>query len=85
MSKLVGQEVRITWIDVIHISPDSSLKDLVSVEITPMVTYGRIVHANKDAVIISATIGKDEGEEVYRDSVKIPRPFIKSIIILGEV
>jgi len=82
MSNLVGCEVRITWIDVAHTPDDASLEQLINEPPLELVSRGLVIHNTDEILIIASTTGIERHQKIYRDSTRLPRSYIKKIIVL---
>jgi len=77
--------VKVRWVDATHIDDDMTEAKLASQKPVEFATVGTVVIDDEEKLTIAATVGHDEGENVYRDSLILPRQYILEAKELQEV
>lgn len=78
----MSKVVRIDWLDTTSDEGQQSIKDAVKGEPTLCLTFGVLLEANNNKVVVASTcVGKDD----VRDAVTFLRSSVVKITELGEV
>ena len=81
----MNKVVRVRWLDATHIDDDMTEAKLAGQNPVEFTTVGMVVVDDGEKLTIAGTVGHDEGENVYRDSLILPRQYIIEIAELHEV
>ena len=74
-----GQPVRVVWLDAANGQGWWSLDELATEQPAEIVSVGFLVHADKERVVLTTSIGGDEG----LGWVVIPAAWIKDVAVLA--
>jgi len=77
--------VKVRWIDATKLEYDVTETMLVDKNLAQFITVGMVIVDNKQRLTIAGTVSNDWGETVYRDTLILPRQYIKEITELAEV
>ena len=77
--------VKVRWVDATHIEDDMTEAKLVGQKPVEFTTVGMVVVDGEKRLTIAGTVGHDDGENMYRDSLILPRQYIIEVKELQEV
>ena len=77
--------VRVRWLDATHIEDDMTEAKLLDQKPVEFTTVGRVVVDDREKFTIASTIYQEEGENMYRDSLILPRQYIIELKELEEL
>lgn len=83
----VNDTVRVDWLDIISSSEDLTLRQALKMRPVTCTSYGRILAIDNEILILTNDIfskDEDDGPEVYRQTIAIPRVVIQKITLLKE-